>query len=73
MIRGTTKGASTDFDGMFLLEAKPKDIINVSYVGYKTLEIDISKDNYFIVTLIPDNSLEEVVVSALRIKEEEIK
>ena len=37
-IKGTTKGAITDLDGNFTLQANKGDIIVISYIGYKTQE-----------------------------------
>ena len=40
VVKGTTNGIITDFDGNFSLSnVKKGDIIQVSYVGYKTQEI----------------------------------
>lgn len=62
-------GTQTDFDGLFSISAKENDNLTFSYVGYKTLSIKISEENYLIVTLTPDsNAIEEVVLTALAIK-----
>lgn len=37
-IKGTTKGIITGLDGDFTLEAKPGDVLVLSYIGYKTIE-----------------------------------
>lgn len=37
-VKGTTNGTVTDMDGNFSLEAKPGDILVISYVGYLTIE-----------------------------------
>ena len=39
LVKGTSRGASTDFDGKFTLEVNQGETIIVSYVGYKTQEL----------------------------------
>ena len=61
MVKGTTNGTITDFDGNFQLQAKPGDILVVSYMGYKTQEVAATAAPMRI-TLQPDNvMLDEVV------------
>ena len=61
-VQGTTNGVMTDFDGNFALDAKPGDIIEISYVGYKTVTIKATAEPMNI-TLVEDTEmLEEVVV-----------
>ena len=64
LIKGTTTGTSTDFDGNYSLEVDGADAIIVfSYIGYATQEIAVANQTTIDVTLIEDASkLEEVVV-----------
>ncbi|WP_345006942.1 TonB-dependent receptor [Snuella lapsa] len=64
LIKGTSKGTSTDFDGNFSLTADSNDkLLVVSYVGYKTQEVSVDGRSSFTINLAVDsNSLEEVVV-----------
>jgi len=41
IIKGTTTGTMTDLSGKFLIdkELKPEDIIQISFIGYKSIEI----------------------------------
>ena len=39
LIKGTTNGTITDFDGKFILKANQGDIIVISFIGYKTQEL----------------------------------
>lgn len=39
LVKGTTNGTITDFDGNFTLEAKKGDVIVISFIGYKTQEL----------------------------------
>ena len=61
MVKGTTIGTITDFDGNFELQAKAGDVLVVSYMGYKSQEVKATASPMRI-TLVPDNvMLEEVV------------
>ena len=63
IIKGKSTGTQTDFDGNFELEAKKGDIISVSYIGMKPLDISISEDNTYKINLVPEyDALDEVVV-----------
>ncbi|MFD0964740.1 alpha-2-macroglobulin family protein [Pseudofulvibacter geojedonensis] len=63
LIKGSTIGTSTDFDGKYSLQAKKGDLVEISYVGYATKSIPVTASiiNY---TLQPDNNLDEIVVTA---------
>ncbi len=63
IVKGTTTGTITDFDGNFSLNAKVGDVLVVSYLGYKAQEIKVTNTSSSIkVTLQSDNvMLEEVV------------
>lgn len=62
--KGTTIGATTDFDGNFeLLMPTGSTIIQVSYLGYKSKEVDVTGQTTITVSLQEDAAaLEEVVV-----------
>jgi len=61
MVKGTTNGTITDFDGNFEIQANVGDILQVSYMGYKPQEVAATAAPMKI-TLEPDNvMLEEVV------------
>jgi TonB-linked SusC/RagA family outer membrane protein len=64
VIKGTSKGASTDFDGNFAItDVQLNSILVISYLGYQTLEIPIKNDNFLNVVLQVDaQSLNEVIV-----------
>ncbi len=67
------KGTISDHKGEFMFEALPKNRyrIEFSYIGYKTkqIELDLTKDTYFNVSLEDTNSqLSEVVVTATESK-----
>jgi len=64
VISGTSNGTTTDFDGKFMITASTGDVLNFSYVGYSDQNITVGASNTIDATLQPDNSLDEVVVTA---------
>ncbi|MBR1515938.1 MAG: TonB-dependent receptor [Paludibacteraceae bacterium] len=62
MVKGTTVGTISDFDGNFSVEAQVGSVLQISYIGYKTQEIKVSGTQPLKITLQPDNvQLDEVV------------
>ena len=62
-VKATQKGAITDFDGNFSIEAAPNATLVFSYVGYQTQEINVGGKSTINVTLKEDNTtLNDVVV-----------
>lgn len=64
VVKGTTNGTITDFDGKFTLSNVPNDAsLEISFVGYKTQVIPVQGKNTFNVTMVEDTEvLDEVVV-----------
>lgn len=63
VVKGTSNGASTDFDGNYTLNNVPNDAILVfSYVGYSTQEVAVNGQSSINLTLSSDNALDEVVL-----------
>ena len=61
--KGTTNGIITDFDGNFALSVESNSTLVISFVGYKTQEINVNGQTSFNVVLKEDTEvLEEVVV-----------
>ncbi|WP_093671467.1 TonB-dependent receptor [Tenacibaculum sp. MAR_2009_124] len=61
--KGTTNGASTDFNGKFQLNVKSTSgTVVVSFVGYETKEVSYDSSDLGTVKLKMSNLLEEVVV-----------
>ena len=67
VVKGTTNGTITALDGSFKLDnVKSSDILQFSFVGYKTQEIKVGSQKTFNVTLQEDaQALDEVVVVAV--------
>ncbi|WP_233890276.1 SusC/RagA family TonB-linked outer membrane protein, partial [Tenacibaculum piscium] len=71
IIKGTTTGVETDFDGNYAIKAKQNDILVFSFVGKATVQKTVGASSKLNVTLADDqNLLNEVVVTALGIKRE---
>jgi len=68
VIKGTTTGTSTDFDGKYTITANTGDVLTFSYVGYSEQDATVANSNTIDIALALDNSLEEVVITALGIK-----
>ena len=63
MIRGTKKGTNTDFDGKFQIAVKPGEIIEISYLGFKTKAIPYVNQKNLNVQLTEEASqLDEIVI-----------
>ncbi len=66
VIKGTTKGTTTDKDGNYSIEARKAQTLIFSFVGYELQEITISDQKSIDVTLQSATaSLEEVVVTGV--------
>lgn len=63
VVKGTTNGVITGIDGDFTLDVHPGDILQISYIGYKTQEIEVKNQREFSILLKEDSEvLEDVVV-----------
>ena len=43
LVKGTTNGTITDLDGRFMLDAREKDVLQISYIGYLSKEVIVGK------------------------------
>lgn len=68
---GTSSGTSTDFDGKYQLAANVGDVLQISYVGYATQSVTVGASNTYDVSMVLDNELDTVVVTALGISKDE--
>lgn len=64
LVKGTTNGTITDFDGKFsLVNVDEKGTLVISYIGYKTQEVAVAGKSSFSIVLQEDTeTLDEVVV-----------
>lgn len=70
LIKGTSNGTTTDFDGNFWINAEENDELIISYVGFANQNYRIGNSNTISVTLASDNQLDEVVVTSQGIRRE---
>ncbi|GAL82063.1 TonB family protein / TonB-dependent receptor [Algibacter lectus] len=64
IVKGTSIGGTTDFDGLYSINnLNPKDVLIFSYLGYKTLELTIGNRTTLNVSMENDaQQLDDVVV-----------
>lgn len=63
LIKGTSNGTVTDFDGLYSIEAVPGDVLQFSYLGFVTQSITITNQTIVDITLGEDqNKLDDVIV-----------
>lgn len=71
VIKGTSTGASTDFDGNYTIEVPENAVLVFSNMGYATREVQVAGQSVIDLVLSADTEeLEGVVVTALGIKRE---
>ncbi|MDR6808341.1 TonB-linked SusC/RagA family outer membrane protein [Dyadobacter sp. BE34] len=71
LIKGTSRGSTTDANGDFTLSAPANATLVVSFIGYKTMEIPVGSKTVFDITLENDaTQFNEIVVTALGIARE---
>lgn len=72
LVKGTTVGSETDFDGKYTIKAKVGDILVFSYLGYKTIERTVGDANTINVKMVEGGEiLDEVVVVAYGTRKKE--
>ena len=57
LVQGTNNGTTTDFDGNFSIQANVGDVINISYVGYESINQTVNNQDSISVSLSPANEL----------------
>ena len=63
IIKGTTTGTTTDFDGKYTIKASANDILVISFLSYKTEYVTVGNSTVINVSLTEDVSqLEEIVI-----------
>ncbi len=67
VVKGRSMGTVTDANGHFSLDVKPGTLLEISYVGYKSITVKAS-NNMKIILAEDKKMIDEVVVTALGIK-----
>lgn len=63
VVKGTTRGTSTDFDGKYTISVASGETLEFSYVGFKTVDVVINNQRRLDIVLQADvAALDEVVV-----------
>ena len=62
IIKGTSRGVQTDFDGKYSIQAAAGEVLVFSYVNMKTAEVTIGSSSVYNMALEYDNALKEIVV-----------
>lgn len=75
VIQGTANGTQTDFDGNFTLNASVGDVLEVSYIGFKSVTLSLTSLSQSLKIKLQEETsmLDEVVVTALGITRAEKK
>lgn len=73
VLKGTTSGITTDFDGKYSINVpNGSGSLVFSYIGFKTREVSVNSQSIINISLETDaQALDEVVVTALGIKRED--
>lgn len=73
MVKGTTNGTISDFDGNFSLKIVRGDVLQVSYIGYTTQEIRVTENKSIRVVLTEDSEiLDEVIIVGTSMKKSDL-
>src|SRR5689334_11973158 len=67
-VKGTRKVAQTDANGKFSIKVAPGETLQITYVGYQTTDVKPTGETVGINLKVADNTMGEVVVTALDIK-----
>ena len=62
IVKGTDKGASTDFDGKYSIKANVGDVLVFSYTGYGEIKKTIASSNTINVAMKAGNTLDDVLI-----------
>ena len=63
LVKGTTVGSVTDLNGNYSVKATQGDVLQFSYIGFETQEIEVGSATTLDIQLVPDlEELEEVIV-----------
>ncbi|MDC6351176.1 TonB-dependent receptor [Zeaxanthinibacter sp. PT1] len=62
VIKGTTTGTTTDFDGNYSINASTGDILQFSYIAFKSKEVTVTGPNLDVTLQEDTEQLDEVVV-----------
>jgi TonB-linked SusC/RagA family outer membrane protein len=67
-VKGTRRIVQTDANGKFTIKVNPGETLQISYVGYETTDVKPGDGNIGVSLKTADNTMGEVVVTAMDIK-----
>ncbi len=70
LVKGTTQGTSTDFDGNYSIKVKEGTVLQFSYMGFTTKEVKVRGSKLNVILKESAESLGEVVVTALGVNKQ---
>lgn len=62
IIKGTSTGTTSDFDGLYSISAKTGDVLTFSFIGMKNKSITVTKAKLNVILDVEAENLDEVVV-----------
>ena len=64
IIKGSTKGATSDFDGFFSIKAAIGDVLQISFLGFKTKEIPVIREASNLIVILEGDAqgLDEIII-----------
>ena len=65
IILNNGNGTATDFDGNYSIEVSEGAVLEISFIGYQTMESTVGSSDAISVSLQADNELDEIVLTAL--------
>ena len=72
IVRGTSRGTQSDFDGYYSIEVAPGEILDISYVGFSSKNFIVSSGENN-VSLEPSSELDEVVVTGYSVRNQTVQ
>ncbi len=68
LVKGTTNGTVTDFDGNYTLDVTTGDVLIVSFTGYTSKEVEVGETDQVNVLLDQGIQIEEIVVTGYAVE-----
>lgn len=73
VVKNTTNGTTTDFEGRFTLSVQKGDVLHISYIGYVSQEVRITGNQPLTIVMKEDaETLDEVVVVGTLMKKSDL-
>ncbi|MDZ7612428.1 MAG: carboxypeptidase-like regulatory domain-containing protein [Flavobacteriaceae bacterium] len=70
LVKGTTKGTSTDFDGKYSIDAAKGEVLVFTFVGFSKQETPVTGSSMNVIMSEDSDQLDEVVITAFGIEKQ---